>query len=67
MLPLKQGWIGVVQQAQRLLNIPAVDVQGIVELPFDDVANGVRTQARFGRAHIDKAHVIIAVGRSKAP
>ena len=55
------------QQAQGFFQIPAVDVEGIGNWFFNDVAARLQAQIPVARMQIKKTHVVIVIGRSKSP
>ena len=59
--PLKNGWVGFVEQLQRLLYIPAVDVQHIVDWQFNHITRTIQLEIAFSITDIDKPHIVVAI------
>ena len=59
--PLKNGWVGFVEQLQRLLYIPAVDVQHIVDWLFYHITRTIQLEIAFFITDIDKPHIVVAI------
>lgn len=65
--PFEQRGIAFPQQAQRFADVPAADVKPLVFDKFKGVFRFVDLQIIWLRADINGTHVVIAVGRGKAP
>ena len=65
--PFEQRGIAFPQQAQRFADVPAANVKPLVFDKFKRVFCFVDLQIIFLRADINGTHVVIAVGRGKAP
>ena len=61
------GTIQAMQQTKSLLQVPTIDVQRIIQLPLDDIPGLVQAEIVFNGANIDKANIVVAVGRGKSP
>ena len=55
------------EQLQCLVHIPTVDVQNTIDGQLDHITNPVEPEIALSGAHINEAHIIVAVRRSKAP
>ena len=65
--PFEQRGIAFPQQAQRFADVPAANVKPLVFDKFKRVFCFVDLQIIWLRTDINGAHVVIAVGRGKAP
>ena len=65
--PLEEGWVGAARQAQGLVQVPAADVEDLVEPPLQDVPRGLQAQVVLDGADVDEADVEVGVGRLEAP
>ena len=54
------------QEAQYLLQIPAVDIQSFIQLPLDHIPGMIQTKVKRQWPHINEPNIVIAVGRCKA-
>ena len=66
-VPFKERGIGAVEQPKGLLQVPAVDVQGIVQLPFDHIPGLLQPQIMLQGADIDESDIVVTVRRGEAP
>ena len=39
--PFEQGWIGLVQQFERLIQVPAIDIERIIDRQLDHIAGTI--------------------------
>ena len=62
--PLKNGWVGFVEQLQRLLYIPAVDVQHIVDWQFNHITRTIQLEILPAATSYKTPLVIITKGLS---
>ena len=65
--PLRQDRVVLEHKAQRLANIPAVQIDLIDNGPFDHIADRLKREIVSARPDVEKAHVVIAVRRWEAP
>ena len=65
--PFKQGGVPLLKLNQGFFQVPPVDIQHLIQLPFNNIPGAVQTQIIFRGPHINKAHIVIAVRGSKAP
>lgn len=60
--PLDQHRVAAQEQAQRLADVPAIDVEIAGEAGFDDVARRIEGEIGLAPADIEEAAVVVAVG-----
>ena len=65
--PLHHIGVPLPNRQHRLFQVPAVDVEHLIQLPFDHIFHRVDAKILLGRMHIDEPHIIIAVRRRKPP
>ena len=65
--PLDHDGIALEHEAQRLAEIPAVDIEIALDREFDYIARRIERQIVITPAHIDEAAIVIAVRRWKSP
>jgi hypothetical protein len=65
--PLEQRRVRLAHQAQRLAQVPAVDVEVAADRHLDHVATRCHSEVPRQAVDVDEAHVVVAVGRGKAP
>ena len=65
--PFDQGGIAFFEQAQRLAQLPAVDIEHIRDRQLDHIALLAHAQVPRQARRIDKAHIVVTVGRCKTP
>ena len=65
--PLQHDRVRLHQETQSLANVPAADVEVVADRQLDDVASRMDAEIPVGGVGVDESHVIVAVGRRKAP
>ena len=65
--PLVHHGVGLMEMLQDFGQIPSVDVQGLIQLPVDEILPGIQAKIVFHGPHIYEPHVVIAVRGGQSP
>lgn len=65
--PFEERGVGSMEQAQGLIQIPAADIQLLVDGKLQHIPALFQPQVSLTGPDVDETHIVIAVGRGKAP